>query len=152
MEGWLFHTVSLMSLGLRVQLGHRPGEECNSRRAAYDDDFVVIDIHGIHEIKLDYCGCTHAPSCYKQLLCARWFPATMIDPRMAATFAVLQLFHLLSFKSKVSAYKFYHSLTQWTDNIGTKPIWVSYLSIGNTPHSIMYLLLIYRIVILCSSA
>ncbi|KAG1762145.1 hypothetical protein EDD22DRAFT_979916 [Suillus occidentalis] len=117
-----FHTVSLMSLGLRVQLGHRPGEECNSRRAAYDDDFVVIDVHGIHEIKLDYCGCAHAPSRYKQLLRARWFPATTIDPRTAATFAVLQLFHLLSFESKVSAYEFYHSLTRRTDNVGTKPI------------------------------
>ncbi|KAG2120428.1 uncharacterized protein F5147DRAFT_741483 [Suillus discolor] len=117
-----FHTVSLMSLGLHVQLGHRPGEECNSHRAAYDNDFVVIDVHGIHEIKLDYCGCAHAPSRYKQLLRARWFPATTIDPRTAATFAVLQLFHLLSFESKVSAYEFYHSLTQRTDNIGTKPI------------------------------
>ncbi|KAG1888985.1 uncharacterized protein F5891DRAFT_1131915 [Suillus fuscotomentosus] len=118
----LFHTVLLMSLGLHVQLGHRPGEECNSCRAAYDDDFVVIDVHGIHEIKLDYCGCTHAPSCYKQLLRAQWFPATTIDPRTVATFAILQLFHLLSFESKVSAYKFYHSLTWRTNNIGTKPI------------------------------
>ncbi|KAG2117119.1 uncharacterized protein F5147DRAFT_742928 [Suillus discolor] len=117
-----FHAVSLKSLGLCVQLGHRPGEECNNRRAAYDDDFVVIDIHGIHEIKLDYCGCGHAPSRYKQLLHLRWFPATTIDPRTAATFAVLEFFHLLSFESKVSAYEFYHSLTRRTDNVGTEPI------------------------------
>ncbi|KAG1868604.1 hypothetical protein F4604DRAFT_1881517 [Suillus subluteus] len=112
----------IKSLGLCVQLGHRPGEECNNRRAAYDDDFVVINVHGIHEIKLNYCGCGHAPSHYKQLLRLRWFPATTIDPRTAATFAVIEFFHLLSFKSKVSAYEFYHSLTWRTDNVGTEPI------------------------------
>ncbi|KAG1855591.1 hypothetical protein F4604DRAFT_1883229 [Suillus subluteus] len=111
-----FHMVSLKSLGLRVQLGHRPGEECNNHRAAYDNDFVVINIHRIHEIKLDYCGCRHAPSHYKQLLHLQWFPATMINPRTAATFAVIEFFHLLSFESKASAYKFYHSLTRRTDN------------------------------------
>ncbi|KAG2047143.1 hypothetical protein BDR06DRAFT_976975 [Suillus hirtellus] len=44
------------------------------------------------------------------------------DPRMAATFAVLKFFCILSFKSKVSAFKFYHSLARRTDNTGITPI------------------------------
>ncbi|KIK80550.1 hypothetical protein PAXRUDRAFT_15722 [Paxillus rubicundulus Ve08.2h10] len=44
------------------------------------------------------------------------------DPHTAATFHVLELFHLLSFKLKVSAYDFYHTLKRRTDNTGlSKP-------------------------------
>jgi hypothetical protein len=40
------------------------------------------------------------------------------DPRTAATFCILRQFHILSFKSKVSAYEFYHSLVHLTNNTG----------------------------------
>ncbi|KAF8418379.1 hypothetical protein L210DRAFT_3511087 [Boletus edulis BED1] len=94
---------SLKSLGLRIQLGHTPG---------------MINVNGIHEVNLDFCGCESAQSHYKQLLRSRWFPATTCDPRTAATFAVLKLFHLLSLDSKASAYEFYSSLSCLTDNLG----------------------------------
>jgi hypothetical protein len=48
----------------------------------------------------------------------RWYPATVSEPRTAATFTVLQHFHILSFESKVSAYEFYQSLARRTDNSG----------------------------------
>ncbi|KAG1801184.1 hypothetical protein EV424DRAFT_1474766 [Suillus variegatus] len=124
-EEWqdgFFHAVTLKSLGLRIQLGHKAGEACRRPSPAFDDDFVVIDTHGIHEVGLDFCGCEHEASHYKQLLRARLFPATATDPRTAATFAVLKFFHLLSFESKVSAYEFYHSLARQSDNTGITPI------------------------------
>ncbi|KAG2144653.1 uncharacterized protein EDB93DRAFT_1241226 [Suillus bovinus] len=117
-----FHPVSLKSMGLRVQLGHYPLTTCHKPKPAYNDDFVVVDVHGIHEIGLDFCGCEHEVSHFKQLLRARWFPATVTNPRTAATFAVLEFFHLLSFESKVSAYEFYHCLARRTDNTGITPI------------------------------
>ncbi|KAG1881536.1 hypothetical protein C8R48DRAFT_783640 [Suillus tomentosus] len=92
-----FHPVSLKSMGLRVQLGHYPGTTCRRPKPAYGNDFVVINVHGIHEIALDFCGCEHEVSHFKQLLQARWFPSTVTNPRTAATFP-----------SKVSAYEFYH--------------------------------------------
>jgi hypothetical protein len=112
-------------MGLRVQLGHNPGTPCCRPKAAFGDDFVVIDVHRIHEISLDFCGCEHEVSHFKQLLRARWFPSTITDPRTAATFAILEFFHLLSFESKVSAYEFYHCLARRTDNTGITPIRVS---------------------------
>lgn len=54
-----------------------------------------------------------------QLLRARLYPATISQPKTAATFDVLKTFQLLSFMSKVSAYEFYHSLARLTDNTGT---------------------------------
>ncbi|KAG2136341.1 uncharacterized protein EDB93DRAFT_1254002 [Suillus bovinus] len=62
------------------------------------------------------------PERIHELLQAHLFPATATDPRTAATFAVLKFFHLLSFKSKVSAYEFYHSLARQSDNTGITPI------------------------------
>ncbi|KAG2122214.1 hypothetical protein DEU56DRAFT_873634 [Suillus clintonianus] len=125
MEEWkddFFHAVTLKSLGLRIQLGHRLGETCRRPRPASHDDFIIIDIHGIHEVGLDFCGCEREASHYKQLLRARLFPATVTNPRTAATFGVLKFFHLLSFESKVSAYEFYHSLARQSDNTGVTPI------------------------------
>ncbi|KAG2048880.1 hypothetical protein BDR06DRAFT_894657 [Suillus hirtellus] len=46
----------------------------------------------------------------------------MTDPQTAATFNVLEHFHLLSYESKISAYKFFHGLARHTDNTGLSPI------------------------------
>ncbi|KAG0692078.1 hypothetical protein DFH29DRAFT_985953 [Suillus ampliporus] len=108
-----FHPVSLKSMGLHVQLSHYPGTTCRRPKPAYGNDFVVINVHGIHEIALDFCGCKHKVSHFKQLLCARWFPSMVTDPRTAATFAVLEFFHILSFKSKDCYSRFLRMVIEW---------------------------------------
>ncbi|RDX41714.1 hypothetical protein OH76DRAFT_1459063 [Lentinus brumalis] len=119
--GTHFERLTLKSLGLRVQLGHRPGESCYNPQPAFGDGFVVVDLHGIHEIGLDFCGCERAVAHSSQLLRYRWFPSTATNPRTAATFRVLESFHLLSCQSKVSAFEFYTALSRNTDNTGTQP-------------------------------
>ncbi|KAG2132113.1 uncharacterized protein EDB93DRAFT_1058419, partial [Suillus bovinus] len=123
-EWHIFVQASLKLLGLCVQLGHNLGEKCYNPECAAGDDFVVIDVHGIHEIGLDICGCETAQIHYKQLIRAQWFPATAISPHTAATFAPMEFFHLLTFESKVSAYELYHSIARQTDNTGITPIMV----------------------------
>jgi hypothetical protein len=113
--------VSLKDLGLRVQLGHPIGECCLLPERAFNDDFTLIDTNGIHAIGLDFCGCEKAQTRAKQLLRAALFPATTSDPRTAATFRILEHYHLLSFESKVSGYQFYHSIARLTDNTGLCP-------------------------------
>ncbi|KAG1735743.1 uncharacterized protein EDB91DRAFT_1238195 [Suillus paluster] len=110
-NGSFFQCITLKQLGIRVQPGHNPGERCYKPSPA-------AGLDGIHEIALDFCGCASAQIWYKQLLRMRWYPATVSEPQTAATFTVLQHFHILSFESKVSAYKFYHSLARRTDNSG----------------------------------
>ncbi|KAJ2989457.1 hypothetical protein NUW54_g8777 [Trametes sanguinea] len=121
-QGWkegFFHRTTLKSLGLRVQLGHEPGERCVNPKPAFGDDFVVLDVFGIHEVAVDFCSCEKVQPHTIQLLRARWYPATSIDPKTAATFRLLENFHLLSTQSKISGYEFYISLARATDNIGT---------------------------------
>ncbi|KAG2132730.1 uncharacterized protein EDB93DRAFT_1242948 [Suillus bovinus] len=119
--GSSFAALSLKQLGLQVQLGHPIGEECLLPQQAFNDDFTLIHTNGIHEIGLDYCGCGTAQTHTMQLLCAAWFPATMSEPRTAATFQILEQYHLLSFESKASGYKFYHAIARLTDNTGLYP-------------------------------
>ncbi|KAG1884518.1 hypothetical protein F4604DRAFT_1878625 [Suillus subluteus] len=116
-NGFVYRT-TLKSLGMQIQLGHNPGHQCHNPRPSSGDTFVMIDVHSIYEIALDFCGCKTAQIRFKQLLQAHWYPATTTDSQTAATFNVLKHYHLLSFESKVSAYEFYHSLARCTDNTG----------------------------------
>ncbi|KAI0702783.1 hypothetical protein C8T65DRAFT_579081 [Cerioporus squamosus] len=119
-----FQKITLKELGLRVQLGHDPGDRCFNPKRAFADDFVVLDVMGIHEVGLDFCGCdkNYGIDHTTQLLRACWYPATCVDPKTAATFTLLEHFHVLSLQSKVSGWEFYTTLSRRSDNTGTKPV------------------------------
>ena len=116
-----FARVTLKSLGLRLQLGHAIGDHCCNPKRAFGDEFVVINTNGIHDVALDFCGCGMAQTHVKQLLRAHLFPATIFDPKTAATFEVLEKYQLLSFESKASSYEYYQCLVRLTDNVGINP-------------------------------
>jgi hypothetical protein len=122
--------VTLKSLGLLIQLGHALHKKCPNPHRAFNDDFVVIDSYGVHEISIDFCNCVKGKSHVQQLLRMSWFPSTTADPKSAATFRILDKFQLLSFESKVSAYEFYSALMQASDNTGLMPVKVCNLSLG----------------------
>ncbi|KAJ8508653.1 hypothetical protein ONZ45_g9101 [Pleurotus djamor] len=116
-------TTSLISLpwpypGFRLQLGHKGGEPCPNPQPAFRDGFVVICLQGVQTVGVDFCGCTQAVTRHVQLLQYQLFPATVIEPRTAATFEVLRFFQLLSFTSKVSAHAFYKGLERLSNNLG----------------------------------
>ena len=114
-----FDRISLKSMGLRIQLGHRPGVTCVNPKRLSNDDFVVINCNGIHEVALDYCGCEGAKSAEVQLLQSSLYPVTSMNPKSAATFHVMKFFHILSFESKCSGYEFCNTLCRYTNNAGT---------------------------------
>ncbi|KAJ7088319.1 hypothetical protein C8R44DRAFT_751892 [Mycena epipterygia] len=120
--GRMFERKTLKELGLRIQLGHWHGAErrCPVPTPASGEDFVIVDNLGVHKVALDYCGCGQGGASTVQLLRAQFFPATTTNPRTAATFSVLRIYHLLSFESKCAAYEFYQSLARETDNMRYK--------------------------------
>ena len=121
-----FTTTSLKKLGLWIQLSHRFGEKCLNPEHCTNDDLIIIDTHGIHEVSIDFCGCGKSDQCHTvQLLCAKPFPATIKQPKTAAMTRVLELFELLGYESKALAFEFYHTLSQFTDNTGISPPKVS---------------------------
>ena len=113
-----FKKVSLQELGLWIQLGHKAGKTCWNRGRVAGDDFVVLDINGIHEVGVDFCDCEKLKPEFIQLLRFGWFPASVDCPKTVVTFPVLKHFQLLNFKSKASPFEFYNTLVQLTDNTG----------------------------------
>jgi hypothetical protein len=86
-------------------------------------DFVVLHDNGIHQVKVDFCGCEKGDreEEYIQLLRAGWYPATDERPQTAATLLILDKFHLQTLQAKTTAYDFYTVLERLTDNTGVKP-------------------------------
>ncbi|KAJ7630159.1 hypothetical protein B0H17DRAFT_1217935 [Mycena rosella] len=88
------------------------------------NEFVMLHENGIHNVKIDYCGCEkreEAGALYIQLLRAGYYPASEDRPQTAATFAVLDKFHIHTLQAKTTAYDFYAVLERLTDNTGVKP-------------------------------
>src|SRR6267378_7083955 len=110
-----------------MQLSHRPGAICVNPKRSSNNDFVVIDCNGIHDVALDYCSCEGAKSAEVQLLRSALYPVTSMNPKSAATFRVMRLFHILSFESKCSGYEFYNTLSWYTNNININSSRVSFL-------------------------
>ncbi|EIW79765.1 hypothetical protein CONPUDRAFT_34829, partial [Coniophora puteana RWD-64-598 SS2] len=117
-NGSFFERDTLKRAGLVVQLNHPIGELCLAPKQAWNNDFTVIDVSGVHEVSVMYCECPKRIRRHQQLLRSSWYPATTDEPKTAATFRVLEQYHLLSFESKASAYEFYSSLCRRTDNTG----------------------------------
>jgi len=63
-----FEKTTLKKLGLRIQLGHKARERCRNKAQAPGDDFVVLDVNGIHEVGLDFCDCETSKLEFIQLL------------------------------------------------------------------------------------
>ncbi|KAJ7029947.1 hypothetical protein C8F04DRAFT_1264290 [Mycena alexandri] len=123
-NGRFFEKSSLKSLGLRVQLGHPPGERCCGSVPIHAD-FVVIHTNGIHEVIVDACDCADnrldAGPPEVQMLLAGWFPATDDKPRTCATLECLDHFRLTTHQAKTTMYDYYATLEKLTDNTGVKP-------------------------------
>ncbi|KAJ3818660.1 hypothetical protein F5880DRAFT_1625934 [Lentinula raphanica] len=120
-NGCFFEKIALRELGITVQVGHRAGERCVNPKVIHD--FTVIHTNSIHTVHLMYCNCPNrvvAGEWYQQLLRHRWFPATHLEPRTAATYRVLDTFHVLTLQGKVTTYDFYAGLEKLTDNTGVK--------------------------------
>ncbi|KAJ7749743.1 hypothetical protein B0H16DRAFT_1725007 [Mycena metata] len=118
----MFERKTLMDMGLRIQLGHWHGVDrrCSLPIPSKGKEFTIVDIHGVHRVSLDYCGCGMGGHPTVQLLRAQLWPATSTNRQTAATFTVLCQYHLMLFESKCSGLEFYQSLARQSENVQYK--------------------------------
>ena len=136
-NGEFFDKDSLQSLGLHYQLGHAGG--CCPSPQPGPRNFVVFDISGPHSLAIDYCQCGAEPlSNWTQLLCERWFPATLSRPQTAFTFDCLESFHELTLQGKTNLYDYYNTLLRRSDNANLSNSIVSLILFAFLPHSDFY--------------
>jgi len=121
-----FKKISLKSLGHVYQLGHTISESCPCPIRPYAGAFTVVDLNGIHDVTLLFCGCETKEFLFLQLLRFGWFPATVKAPRTAITLRMLKFFQILSFESKSTAFEFESTLSRMTDNTGTRHVKVMF--------------------------
>ncbi|KAG1861286.1 hypothetical protein F4604DRAFT_1684097 [Suillus subluteus] len=81
------------------------GDNVATHHQQFHDDFVVLDVNGVHQVAVDFCACEIAQSPTTQLLHVRWFPATTIDPKTACN---------------ASAFEVWQTLSRLTDNTGIR--------------------------------
>jgi len=124
-----FERTSLGTLGIWYQLGHPPNMVCALAKPAYKD-FLIIHHNGLHNVLVNFCGCSSHFQPYQQLLTQGWFPSTLMEPRTCAMFALLHQFHILNLQAKTMMYDFYKVLSQLTDGTGLSNLLVSLMSIS----------------------
>ncbi|KAF9551575.1 hypothetical protein CPC08DRAFT_738301 [Agrocybe pediades] len=114
--GEKFVTVSLKTLGLKVQLNHT-SLFCPNAIACHPS-LLVLHSNGIHEVAIQFCGCDRAIPLHLQLLRRGLYPASQITPKTCTTFELLDLLHKLALTTKSSTYDFYRGLEKLTVNTG----------------------------------
>jgi hypothetical protein len=77
---------------------------------------IFVDTTGIFKRRVQWCLCSTAPGPDIQLLQMRFFPASLINPKTAFSFNVLEQFRIEAMESKTSALSFYSKLCQVTNN------------------------------------
>jgi hypothetical protein len=118
MGGWVLPTLRPIDIGPKpsISAGHPPGEDCDFCDGPHP--FVVLENNGIHEIRVDFCGCLGAPPVLDQLVNVGWFPATVKEPETCATLGLLRCFHTLNLQGRMPAYDFYNTLEVLSDRAG----------------------------------
>jgi hypothetical protein len=69
-------------------------------------NLIIVSSTGIFKRSMKWCRCANAPEPYVQLLRAKLFPASFMQPSTAFTFEVLDHFHLDALECKTAAMNF----------------------------------------------
>lgn len=114
--GSRFVDITLKSIGLKVQLNHG-SMFCESPRPSHAA-LLVIHTNGIHEVAIQYCGCSREIPHHIQLLRRGFYPASQQSVKTCATFTLLDQLHKFALTTKSSTYDFYRALEKITTNTG----------------------------------
>ncbi|KIJ32881.1 hypothetical protein M422DRAFT_81509, partial [Sphaerobolus stellatus SS14] len=108
---------SLAELGFIIFFGHGNNACPHVNDEWGIQDITVLDVTGVHTVRMGWCRCANALTQAEQLFARKWFPATILRPRTAFTFRVLKLFHLLNHVARTSPWDFAGTMHRLTDHV-----------------------------------
>ena len=103
-------------MGLKVQLNHS-SFYCKNPIPCHSA-MLMIHVNKIHNITIQYCGCSKAIPQHLQLLHWGLYPASQLLVKTCAFFQVLDLLNKLALTMKSSTYDFNPMLKKLTNNTG----------------------------------
>ncbi|KAF8907258.1 hypothetical protein CPB84DRAFT_1744643 [Gymnopilus junonius] len=115
-DGHKFLTISLKSLGLKLQLNHA-SSFCENPIPVHTN-MLILHTNSIHDVTICYCGCPCALPPNIQLLRRQLYPASHIKIKTCASFQLLEHLHKFALTMKASTYDFYWALEKLTTNTG----------------------------------
>ncbi|KAH9922726.1 uncharacterized protein B0H18DRAFT_1183398 [Fomitopsis serialis] len=114
-----FQTSSLYNVGARLFLGHG-GAPCPLFSLISGEGLchkiTVVDVTGVHHVRVTFCQCSKPDSKPRQLLALGLYPASVLAPRTAFTFRVLDDFLLANKISGIAAQSYFERLRRLTSN------------------------------------
>ena len=114
--GSRFVDVTLKSISLKVQLNHA-SMFCEDPQPSHTT-LRAIHTNRIHEVAIQYCGCSRKIPHHIQLLRHGFYPASQQFVKTCTTFTLLDQLHKFALTTKASTYDFYHALEKITTNMG----------------------------------
>lgn len=111
--GTHYEDICAKDVNLVFHLGHG-GKPCSLGK---EQNFVLGDVNGLHEIRIHVCLHKARGSTMRQLLEANIFPCSEDKPQSGFTFSVLRLFSLLATEAKLSPHRFYNVLVYRTNAV-----------------------------------
>jgi len=121
-NGEFFETTSFHKEGLVVNLGHGEAHCPHMMNAGGPYDVTVVDVNGVHLIRMGWCRCASGGSYAEQLLSRRMVPTTILRPRTAFTFRLLKLFHMMHHTGRINPWDFSGAMHRLTDNVNPQAI------------------------------
>ncbi|PPR08116.1 hypothetical protein CVT24_010770 [Panaeolus cyanescens] len=114
-KGTHFAKKSMYDLGLIVLLGHDGAMACS--QPSSPSNLLVLHTNGWNTLRVQYCGCSTSRTVTRemQLFRARLLPTSSERMRTAFTFELMELFHELNLRSKITAYDFYYTMSNRRD-------------------------------------
>ena len=99
-----------------VQLNHS-GTFCEVLISCHSA-MLMLHSNRIHQVALQYCGCSKVIPQHLQLLHRGLYPASQLLVKTCASFQLLDLLDKFALTTKSSTYNFYHVLEKLTNNMG----------------------------------
>src|SRR5215510_107704 len=134
-NGQFFISTTLEKMGFILHIGHG-GSECPMIRQMGDKDgigesvpvqtnFTVVDRGGVYSHTVSWCHCPETPAKRIQLLHIQLYPASIVHPRTAFTFRLLEYFYLDSIECKTRPQAFFSKLRRQTSFYNPNSVQVS---------------------------